>query len=85
MTSLQDVSEKFWSAMAKARRQSARREERLEQSLAKIKAKFLMVREELEEQLSTERAGAASAPSPLARASCHSGANLRRGRRTLCT
>jgi hypothetical protein len=68
MTPLQDVSEKFWSAMAEARRQNARREERLEQSLAKIKAEFLMAREEHEEQLSAERAGAASAPSPLARA-----------------
>ena len=68
MTPLQDVSKKFWLAMAKARRQNARREERLEQSLAKIKAEFLMAREEHEEQLSAERAGAASAPSPLARA-----------------
>jgi hypothetical protein len=85
MTPLQDVSEKFWLAMAKARRQNARREERLEQSLAKIKAEFLMAREEHEEQLSVERAGAAPAPSPLARASCRSGANSRRGRRTSCT
>jgi uncharacterized membrane protein YqiK len=85
MTPLQDVSKKFWLAMAKARRQNARREERLEQSLAKIKAEFLMAREEHEEQLSVERAGAAPAPSPLARASCRSGANSRRGRRTSCT
>jgi hypothetical protein len=85
MTLLQDVSEKFWSAMAEARRQNARREERLEQSLAKIKAKFQMAREEHEEQLSAERAAAAPAPSPPARASCRSGANLRRGRRTSCT
>ncbi len=85
MTPLQDVYEKFWSAMADARRQNARREERLEQSLAKIKAELLMAREEHEEQLSAERAGAAPAPSPPARASCRSGANLRQGRRTLCT
>jgi hypothetical protein len=82
MTPLQDMSEKFWLAMAKARRQNARRDERLEQSLAKIKAKFLMAREEHEEQLSAERAGAAPAPSPPARASCRSGANSRQGRRT---
>ena len=79
MTPLQDVSEKFWSAMAEARRQNTRREKRLEQSLAKIKAEFLMAREEHEEQLSAERAGAAPAPSPPARASCRSGANLCRG------
>jgi chromosome segregation ATPase len=85
MTPLQDVSEKFWSAMAEARRQNTRREKRLEQSLAKIKAEFLMAREEHEEQLSAERAGAAPAPSPPARASCCSGANLCRGRRTSCT
>ena len=84
MTPLQDVSEKFWLA-AEARRQNTRREKRLEQSLAKIKAEFLMAREEHEEQLSAERAGAAPAPSPPARASCRSGANSRRGRRTLCT
>ena len=58
LTPLQDVSEKFWSAMAEARRQNARREERLEQSLAKIKAESLMAREEHEEQLSAERDGA---------------------------
>ena len=69
MTPLQDVSEKFWSAMAEVRRQNARREERLEQSLAKIKAKFLMAREEHEELLFVERAGASPAPSPPARAS----------------
>jgi hypothetical protein len=85
MTPLQDVYEKFWSAMADARRQNARREERLEQSLAKIKAELLMAREEHEEQLSAERAGAAPAPSPPARASCRSGANSRRGQSTLCT
>jgi hypothetical protein len=83
MTPLQDVSsKKFWSAMAEARRQNTRKEERLEQSLAKIKAEFLMAREEHEEQLSAERAAAAPAPSPPARASCRSGANSRQGRRT---
>jgi hypothetical protein len=85
MTPLQDVYEKFWLAMADARRQNARREERLEQSLAKIKAELLMAREEHEEQLSAKRAGAAPAPSPPARASCRSGANSRRGQSTLCT
>jgi hypothetical protein len=86
MTPLQDVSsKKFWSAMAEARRQNTRKEERLEQSLAKIKAEFLMAREEHEEQLSVERAGAARAPSPPARASCRLGMNSHRGRRTSCT
>jgi hypothetical protein len=55
LTPLQDVSEKFWTAMSEARRFNARREEKLEQSLARIKADFLLAREEYEEQLSAEK------------------------------
>lgn len=60
LTPLQDVSEKFWIAMGDARRSNARREERLEQALAKIKSDFLFAREEHEEQLSAERGRADS-------------------------
>ncbi|KAL3786769.1 hypothetical protein ACHAW5_002970 [Stephanodiscus triporus] len=60
LTPLQDVSEKFWIAMEDARRSNARREERLEQALAKIKSDFLFAREEHEEQLSAERGRAES-------------------------
>jgi hypothetical protein len=55
LTPLQDLSQKFWTAMSEARRFNARREEKLEQSLARIKADFLLAREEYEEQLSAER------------------------------
>lgn len=55
LTPIQDVSEKFWIALSEARRQHAKKEERLEQSLARIKADFLLAREEYEEQLTVER------------------------------
>lgn len=44
-TPLQSVSEKFWGALGEARRSQGRKEERLEQALAKIKADFLLARE----------------------------------------
>jgi hypothetical protein len=52
---LQTVSEKFWTALGEAKRSSSRKEDRLEQSLAKIKADFLLAREDWEFQLSQER------------------------------
>jgi len=55
MTPLQRVSEKFWLALSDAKKHGAKKEERLEQALAKIKADFLMAREEYEEQLAAER------------------------------
>jgi len=55
MTPLQNVSEKFWLALGEAKKSSSKKEERLEQALAKIKADFLLAREEYEEQLSEER------------------------------
>jgi TolA-binding protein len=54
-TPLQDVSDKFWLALGEAKKQNRSKEERLEQSLAKIKGDFLLAREEYEEQLSKER------------------------------
>ncbi len=56
MSPLQTVSEKFWTALGEAKRSSSRKEDRLEQSLAKIKADFLLAREDWESQLSQERA-----------------------------
>jgi len=44
-TPLQTVSERFWSALGEVMRGHKRKEERLEQSLAKIKADFLLARE----------------------------------------
>ena len=55
MGPLQTVSEKFWAALGEAKRSSSRKEDRLEQSLAKIKADFLLAREDWESQLSQER------------------------------
>jgi len=55
MGPLQTVSEKFWTALGEAKRSSSRKEDRLEQSLAKIKADFLLAREDWESQLSQER------------------------------
>ena len=55
LTPIQDLSEQFWIAMSEAQRQNAKKEERLEQSLARIKADFLLAREEYEEQLTVER------------------------------
>ena len=55
MSPLQHVSEKFWAALGEAKRSSSRKEDRLEQSLAKIKADFLLAREDWESQLSQER------------------------------
>lgn len=55
MTPLQTVSEKFWTALGEAKRNSSRKEDRLEQALAKIKADFLLAREDWESQLSNER------------------------------
>lgn len=52
---LQTVSEKFWTALGEAKRSSSRKEDRLEQSLAKIKADFLLAREDWEFQLSQEK------------------------------
>lgn len=55
MGPLQTVSEKFWTALGEAKRSSSRKEDRLEQSLAKIKADFLLAREDWESQLSQEK------------------------------
>lgn len=55
LTPLQNVSEKFWLALGEAKKSTVKKEERLEQALAKIKADFLLAREEYEEQLSEER------------------------------
>ena len=55
VTPLQNISEKFWLALGEAKKSSAKKEERLEQALAKIKGDFLLAREEYEEQLSEER------------------------------
>ena len=55
MTPLQTVSEKFWAALGEAKRINSRKEDRLEQALAKIKADFLFAREDWESQLSQER------------------------------
>jgi len=55
LTPLQNVSEKFWLALSEAKKSNTKKEERLEQALAKIKADFLLAREEYEEQLSGER------------------------------
>lgn len=60
LTPLQRVSENFWLAMGEAKKSTAKKEERLEQALAKIKAEFLLAREEYEEQLSGEREKAES-------------------------
>lgn len=54
-TPLQGVSERFWLALGEARRSSARKEERLEQALARIKADSLLAREDYEAQLVAER------------------------------
>ena len=54
-TPLQGVSERFWLALGEARRSSARKQERLEQALARIKADSLLAREDYEAQLSAER------------------------------
>ncbi len=55
LTPLQSLSEKFWMAMDEAKKSSYKKEERLEQALAKIKADFLLAREEYEEQLTNEK------------------------------
>mmetsp|Transcript_628 Transcript_628/g.1373 ORF Transcript_628/g.1373 Transcript_628/m.1373 type:complete len:308 (+) Transcript_628:902-1825(+) len=55
LTPLQNVSERFWLALGEAKKSGIKKEERLEQALAKIKADFLLAREEYEEQLSEER------------------------------
>ena len=55
LTPLQSLSEKFWMAMGEAKKSSSKKEERLEQALAKIKADFLLAREEYEEQLTNEK------------------------------
>jgi hypothetical protein len=44
-TPLLSVSDKFWMALGEAKKSQARKEERLEQMLAKIKADFLLARE----------------------------------------
>jgi len=54
-TPLQGVSERFWLALGEARRSSTRKEERLEQALARIKADSLLSREDYEAQLNAER------------------------------
>ncbi|KAL3794142.1 hypothetical protein HJC23_012849 [Cyclotella cryptica] len=54
-TPLLFVSDKFWMALGEAKKSQLRKEERLEQALAKIKADFLLAREEWEEQLAQER------------------------------
>jgi len=54
-TPLLSVSDKFWMALSEARKSQNRKMDRLEQMLAKIKADFLLAREEWEDQLSQER------------------------------
>ncbi|KAL3799078.1 hypothetical protein ACHAWO_007418 [Cyclotella atomus] len=54
-TPLLSVSDKFWMALTEAKKSQNRKMERLEQMLAKIKADFLLAREEWEDQLSQER------------------------------
>lgn len=55
---IRGVSERFWMALGEATRSNSRKEERLEQVLAKIKGDFLLTREEWEENLSQERSNA---------------------------
>ncbi|KAL9184515.1 hypothetical protein ACHAXT_012485 [Thalassiosira profunda] len=55
LTPLQELSTKFWAAMDEAKKSGTKKEDRLEQALAKIKADFLLAREEYEEQLNWER------------------------------
>jgi len=49
---LQEVASRFWVALAEVQKQSSKNEERLEQSLGKLKADFLLARAEWEEKLS---------------------------------
>merc|ERR1712238_625049 len=55
LSPLQNVSEKFWLALDEAKKAGIKKEEHLEQALAKIKSDCLLAREEYEEQLSEER------------------------------
>ena len=43
-TPLQDVARRFWVALAEAQKSQIRNEERLEQSLGKLKGEFLLAR-----------------------------------------
>lgn len=47
---LQNVAERFWSALSEAQRSNLKNEERLEQKLAILKAEFLLEREEWEDK-----------------------------------
>jgi len=55
MSPLQNVSDKFWLAMSEARKSTDKKEDRLEQALARIKADFLLAREDYEQQIAAER------------------------------
>jgi hypothetical protein len=43
-TPLRSVAERFWAALAEAQKTQAKKEERLEQNLAKLKGEFLLAR-----------------------------------------
>jgi len=47
---LQNVAERFWTALSEAQRSNLKNEERLEQKLATLKAEYLLAREEWEEK-----------------------------------
>mmetsp|Transcript_13142 Transcript_13142/g.19165 ORF Transcript_13142/g.19165 Transcript_13142/m.19165 type:complete len:197 (+) Transcript_13142:3-593(+) len=50
---LQNVAERFWTALSEAQKSNLKNEERLEQKLATLKAEFLLAREEWEEKYNT--------------------------------
>jgi len=54
-TPLQSVAERFWLALGEAQRHQLKNEERLEQSLGKLKGDFLLARAEWEEKLTSSQ------------------------------
>jgi hypothetical protein len=50
-TPLQEVAQRFWSALSDAQKNQQKNSERLEQSLGKLKGEFLLARAEWEEKL----------------------------------
>mmetsp|Transcript_15067 Transcript_15067/g.16703 ORF Transcript_15067/g.16703 Transcript_15067/m.16703 type:complete len:613 (+) Transcript_15067:62-1900(+) len=54
-TPLQSVAERFWVALEEAQRSQLKNEERLEQSLGKLKGEFLMAKAEWEEKLTASQ------------------------------
>jgi len=54
-TPLQSVAERFWVALDEAQRSQQKNEERLEQSLGKLKGEFLMAKAEWEEKLTASQ------------------------------